>query len=121
MSDAWKIGTQTERKQRTEGSFVRTLVINSARETHHDIVRFGSRPRPHGFVSGNSHENFSVGHPSWDYSRAISLNFEVHMESEASELPKDLVLIGGGNVHISHKGSTPLNDVGSHNPSPLGA
>ncbi|KAM1808811.1 hypothetical protein ACFX13_032118 [Malus domestica] len=28
----------------------------------HDIVRFGPRPRPHGFVSGNSHENLPVDH-----------------------------------------------------------
>ncbi|KAM2988362.1 hypothetical protein FF2_002457 [Malus domestica] len=46
----------------------------------HDIIRFGPRPRPHGFVSGNSHENFPMGHSSWDYSHANSLNFGVLME-----------------------------------------
>ncbi|CAN6540847.1 unnamed protein product [Malus baccata var. baccata] len=75
----------------------------------YDIVRFGSRPHPHGFVSGNSYENFLVGHPSWDgfvsgnsyenflvghplwdCSRANSFNFGVPMEPEASELQKAL-------------------------------
>ncbi|CAL9001187.1 unnamed protein product [Prunus brigantina] len=36
--------------------------------------------------------NFLVGHPSWDCSSPNSLNFGVLMESEASELPKGLVL-----------------------------
>ena len=40
------------------------------------------------------------------------------MESEASKLPKGLVLIGGGHVHIRHRGSTPLGDVGSHRRGP---
>ncbi|RXH96239.1 hypothetical protein DVH24_008743 [Malus domestica] len=56
----------------------------------HDIVRFGPRPRPHGFVFGNSHENFPVGHLSWECSRPNSLNFGVPMEPEASKLPKGL-------------------------------
>ena len=43
------------------------------------------------------------------------------MEPEASELPKGLVLFGGGHVHIRHRGSTPLDNVGSNNPPPLGA
>ena len=43
------------------------------------------------------------------------------MEPEASELPKGLVLFGGGHVHIRHRGSTPLDDVGSNNRPPLGA
>ena len=39
------------------------------------------------------------------------------MEPESSELPKDFVLYRGGYVHIRHKGSTPLGDVGSNNPA----
>ncbi|CAN6677145.1 unnamed protein product [Malus baccata var. baccata] len=70
-----------------------------------------AQPRPHGFVSGNSHENFPVGHPSWDCSHMISLNFRVTMESETSELPKCLVLYGGGHVHIKHITPSPLVDV----------
>ncbi|CAN6695954.1 unnamed protein product [Malus baccata var. baccata] len=66
----------------------------------HDIVRFGPRPRPHCFVSGNSHKNFPVGHLSWDCSRPNSLNFGVLMEPEASELPKGLVLGRDENIHI---------------------
>ena len=42
-------------------------------------------------------------------------------ESKASELPKGLMLIGGGHVHIRLTRSSPLGDVGSYNPSPLGA
>lgn len=37
------------------------------------------------------------------------------MEPEASEFPKGLVLYGGGHVHIRHRGSFPLDDVGSNN------
>ena len=47
-----------------------------------------------------------------------SLNFGVPMEPEASELPKGLALGRDGNIHIR---ITPLGDVGSHNPPPLGA
>ena len=47
-----------------------------------------------------------------------SLNFGVHMEPEASELPKGLTLGRDKNIHIR---ITPLGDVGSHNPPPLGA
>ena len=47
-----------------------------------------------------------------------SLNFGVPTEPEASELPKGLVLGRDGNIHIR---ITPLGDVGSHNPPPLGA
>ena len=47
-----------------------------------------------------------------------SLNFGVPMEPEASELPKGLVLGRDENLHIR---ITPLGDVGSHNPLPLGA
>ena len=36
------------------------------------------------------------------------------MESETSELPKGLVLGRDENIHIRHKGSTSLGDVGSH-------
>ncbi|RXH67600.1 hypothetical protein DVH24_027747 [Malus domestica] len=46
---------------------------------------------PSRFVSMNSHENFSVDHPSWDCSRANLLNFGVP-ELEASELLKCLVI-----------------------------
>ncbi|RXH67712.1 hypothetical protein DVH24_027859 [Malus domestica] len=67
---------------------------------NYDIVRFGPRPRSQGFISGNSHENFSVGHPSWDCSRVNLLNFGVPMEPEASKLPKSLVLSIYENIHI---------------------
>ena len=40
------------------------------------------------------------------------------MEPEASELPKGLVIGRDVNIHIR---ITPLGDVGSHNPPPLGA
>ncbi|RXH74500.1 hypothetical protein DVH24_029221 [Malus domestica] len=69
------------------------------------------RPRPHGFVSGNSHENFPVGHPSWDWSRTNSFNFGVLMEPEVSELPKGLVLGSDENTHIRLRGYTPLDNV----------
>ena len=36
------------------------------------------------------------------------------MESEASELPKGLVLGRDGNIHIRLTGSIPLGDVGSY-------
>ncbi|RXH70776.1 hypothetical protein DVH24_013522 [Malus domestica] len=63
---------------------------------------------------------------------AISLNFGVPMEPEASELTKGLVLGRDGNIHslvigrdenihIRLRGSTPLGDVGCYNPPPLGA
>ena len=39
------------------------------------------------------------------------------MEPEASELPKSLALGKDENIHIR---ITPLGDVGSHNPPPLG-
>ena len=66
------------------------------------------RLRHHAFVSGNSHENFPVGHPSWDCSCANSLNFGVPMESEASELSKGLVLGSDENIHIRLTRPTPL-------------
>ena len=47
-----------------------------------------------------------------------SLNFGVLTEPEASELPKGLVLGRDENIHIR---ITPLGDVGSYNPPPLGA
>ncbi|CAN6552269.1 unnamed protein product [Malus baccata var. baccata] len=62
-----------------------------------------------------------MGHPSWDYSRANSLNFEVPMEPEANELPKGLVLGKDGNIYIRLTGSTPLGDIGCYNPPLLGA
>ncbi|RXH80974.1 hypothetical protein DVH24_004888 [Malus domestica] len=72
-------------------------------------------------LSGNSHENFPVGHPSWDCSRANSLNFGVPTEPEASELQKNLVLGRDENIHIRLTGSTPLGDVGCYNPPPRGS
>ena len=82
---------------------------------------FGPRPCPQGFVSGNSHENFPMGHPSWECSRSNSLNFGVPTEPKASELPKGLVLGRDGNIHIRLTRSTSLGVVGSYNPPPLGA
>ena len=61
-----------------------------------------------------------MGHPSWECSRANSFHFGVPMESEVSELPKGLVLGRDGNIHLRLTGSTPLGDVGSYNPPPLG-
>ncbi|RXH81326.1 hypothetical protein DVH24_027510, partial [Malus domestica] len=68
----------------------------------------------HDFVSGNSHKNFTLGHPSWECSCANSLNFGVLMESETNELPKGLVLGRDGNIHIRLRGSTPLGNECSH-------
>ncbi|RXI00365.1 hypothetical protein DVH24_037913 [Malus domestica] len=39
-------------------------------------------------VLANSHDNFSVGHPSWHCSQVNLLNFGVPIEPEASELSK---------------------------------
>ncbi|CAN6691947.1 unnamed protein product [Malus baccata var. baccata] len=50
-----------------------------------------------------------------------SLNFRVPMNFEASELPKSLVLGRDGNMHIRLTGSSPLSNMGSYNPPPLGA
>ncbi|RXH73689.1 hypothetical protein DVH24_016511 [Malus domestica] len=41
------------------------------------------------------------------------------MESESNELPKCVMLYGGGHVHIRHRGSSPLDDVGSNNHTTL--
>ncbi|RXH90657.1 hypothetical protein DVH24_035421 [Malus domestica] len=106
-------------QQYTYDEFVELLIGTLERQFKHDIVHFGPRPRPHGFVSGNSHENFPVGHLSWDCSRTNSLNFGVPMEHEANELPKGLMLGRDGNIHIRLRGSTPLGDVGCYNPPPL--
>ncbi|CAN6559919.1 unnamed protein product [Malus baccata var. baccata] len=92
--------------------FPKSLVLYGG--GHHDIVRFGPWPHPHGFVSGNSDENFLVGHSSWYYSCPNSLNFGVSMEPEASEFPKGLVLYGGGHVHIRHITHSPLVDMGCY-------
>ncbi|RXI06514.1 hypothetical protein DVH24_025650 [Malus domestica] len=62
--------------------------------------------------------NFLVGHPSWDCSRANSLNFRVSMEPEANELPKDLVLGRDENIHVRLTESSPLGDVGSYTVTP---
>ncbi|RXH85535.1 hypothetical protein DVH24_009356 [Malus domestica] len=59
--------------------------------------------------------NFTMGHPSWDCSRANSLNFEVPMKPETSELLKGLVLGIDGNIHIRLTGSTPLGNVRCYN------
>ncbi|RXI06670.1 hypothetical protein DVH24_025806 [Malus domestica] len=56
-----------------------------------------------------------MGHPSWDCSRANSLNFRVPTEAEASELPKGLVLGRDENIHIRLIGSSSLDDVRSYN------
>ncbi|RXI07838.1 hypothetical protein DVH24_009869 [Malus domestica] len=45
-------------------------------------------------------QELRMGHPSWDCSRANSINFEVLTEPEASELPKDLILAKDRNIHI---------------------
>lgn len=74
-----------------------------------------------GFVSGDSHENFPVGHPSWKCSRLNSLNFGVLMELEASEFSKGRVQYGGGHVHIRHIIPSSLVDVGCYNQPPLGS
>ena len=58
-----------------------------------------------------------VTHPGIALVR-YSLNFGVPTEPEASELPKGLALGRDENIHIR---ITPLGDVGSHNPPPLGA
>ncbi|RXH98945.1 hypothetical protein DVH24_011270 [Malus domestica] len=55
------------------------------------------------------------GHPSWDCFGTNSLNFGVLMELEANDIPRGLMLYVGGHVHIRHRGSTPLGDVGSNN------
>ncbi|CAN6683873.1 unnamed protein product [Malus baccata var. baccata] len=52
-------------------------------------------------------------------SRLNSLNFEVLMEPEANELPKCLVLYGGGHVHIKHITPSPLIDVRCYNFFPV--
>ncbi|RXH97299.1 hypothetical protein DVH24_035967 [Malus domestica] len=66
----------------------------------------------------NSHENFLVGHPSWECFRSNSLNFGVPMEHEASEFPKGLVLGRDGNIHIRLTRFTPLGDVGCYKVGP---
>ncbi|KAM2981053.1 hypothetical protein FF2_012405 [Malus domestica] len=81
----------------------------------HDIVCFGSRPRPYSFVSRNSRAT------SWDCSRANSLNFEVLIEPEVNELPKGLMLGRDKNIHIRFTETAPLGYVGCYNPPPLGA
>ncbi|RXH86887.1 hypothetical protein DVH24_022160 [Malus domestica] len=90
-------------------------LIHEGQAWSHDIVRFEPRSRPHGFVYGNSHENFPVSHPSWECSHANSLNFGVSMEPETSELPKGLVLGRDENIHIRLTRSSLLNDVRSYN------
>ena len=55
-----------------------------------------------------------VTHPGNALAR-YSLNFEVPMEPEASELLKGLVLGRDENIHIRLIGSTPLGDVGCNN------
>ncbi|RXH71086.1 hypothetical protein DVH24_015708 [Malus domestica] len=63
----------------------------------------------------NSREqNFLVGHSSWVCFRANSLNFEVLMEPEASNLSKGIVLGGDENIHIKLTGFTPLGEVGGY-------
>ena len=68
--------------------------------------RFGPRPRPHGFVSG------------------IAL-VRTRLTSEFLQNPKPVSLPKGlgrdERIHIRLTWSTPLGDVGSYNPPPLGA
>ncbi|RXH98474.1 hypothetical protein DVH24_010799 [Malus domestica] len=49
---------------------------------------------------------------------AISLNFGVPIESEASDFPKSLMLDRDENIHIRLTRSTLLGDVRCHNPPP---
>ncbi|CAN6578636.1 unnamed protein product [Malus baccata var. baccata] len=66
----------------------------------HDIVRFGPRPRPYGFVSGNSRATSQeVTHHEIALA-PFSLNFGVSTEPEASELSKGLVLGRDENIHL---------------------
>ncbi|RXH70498.1 hypothetical protein DVH24_013244 [Malus domestica] len=97
------IGEECLSHFRSQGYYVNEILIQ------YDIVRFRPQPHPHGFVSGNSHENFPVGHPSWECSRPNSLNFGVLTESEASELPKGLIL--GPRIQTSYKYSRDLNAI----------
>ncbi|KAI5339519.1 hypothetical protein L3X38_018791 [Prunus dulcis] len=76
---------------------------------------------PHSFVSGSSRATSQwVTHPGIALA-PNSLNFGVSYDSEASELPKGLVLDGYGCAHIRHITPSPLVDVGSYNPPPLRA
>ncbi|KAI5338362.1 hypothetical protein L3X38_017633 [Prunus dulcis] len=60
-------------------------------------------------------------HPAESFrDRLPNTNFGVPMESEASELPKGVVLDGGGHVHIRHITPSPLINVGYYNPPLLG-
>ena len=61
-----------------------------------------------------------MGHPFWECSDPFSLNFGVPTEPETSELPKGLVLGRDENIYIRLTRSSPLGDVGSYNPPPLG-
>ncbi|RXI04582.1 hypothetical protein DVH24_038856 [Malus domestica] len=58
-------------------------------------------------------------HPSWECSGPFSFNFGVHTEPEASEFSKGIVLIGGENVHIRLKGSSPMDDVRCYKHPPI--
>ncbi|RXI09213.1 hypothetical protein DVH24_023374 [Malus domestica] len=55
-----------------------------------------------GSTPPNSHENFPVGHLSWDCPHMNRLNFGVPMEPEASELLRGLMLGRDGNIHMIH-------------------
>ncbi|CAN6725137.1 unnamed protein product [Malus baccata var. baccata] len=70
------------------------------------------------FVFGNSRATSQWVTHHGSALATFSLNFEVPTESEASELPKGLVLGRDGNIHLR---ITPLGDVGCYNPPPLGA
>ena len=69
------------------------------------------------FLGTHTRTSRWVTHPGIALVR-YSLNFGVPTEPKASELPKGLALGRDGNIHIR---ITPLGDVGSHNPPPLGA
>ena len=70
--------------------------------------QYRPRPRPHGFVYGNSHENFLVGHPSWIALARTRLTSEFRWNSKPVSSQKSLVLGRDKNIHIRLAGSTPM-------------
>ncbi|RXH83161.1 hypothetical protein DVH24_003659 [Malus domestica] len=69
-------------------------------------------PFPHGFVFGNSRVTSQWVTHLGSALAPFSLNFGVPTKSEASELPKGLVLGKDENIHLR---ITPLGDVGCYN------
>ncbi|KAI5318416.1 hypothetical protein L3X38_038124 [Prunus dulcis] len=88
-------------------------------EVEHDIVRFGSTFSALTVLFLGIHKQLPSRSPIlrllWPPTR---LTWNSH-DSEASELPKSLVLDEGGHVHISHITPPPLVDVRCYNPPPL--